>query len=81
MRAKSPLSPNGVKWSLLPYRWIDFPFALCVGIGVSQCSDVPDSTLQYRGGSLYVCVDASQEDKCYKVEDKHPLPKDTVTPE
>ncbi len=84
MSANSHLFPTGVKWELLPYKWAKIPCAYCLyALGLSACTELPDSTLTIKDGVVYACVNASssKEDKCYKVEDENLPPKGTATPE
>jgi hypothetical protein len=85
MATKKPLSSIGAKWRLVPYKWATIPCAFCAGVlGLTKCTDMPDYTLQQRGGVLYGCVDASSlksDDKCYKLLDNPPEVNRTRTPE
>jgi hypothetical protein len=84
MSTDNSLFPNEVKWRLIPYDWSSIPCAYCaLVLGLSACTNLPDSTLQIKDGVVYACVNASssKEDKCYKVEDKSLPPKGTATPE
>lgn len=70
MHTKNDLFLNGVKWLAFEYQWLPIPCLYCATVlGLSACTSMPDSTLQYKDGILYACVKAShqKEDKCYKV--------------
>lgn len=76
MNAENSLFPKSVKWPLWPL------IPLLSFMELTGCETVPmDSTLVLRDGVLYVCVDATQKDRCYKVEPNKALPNGDKTPE
>lgn len=64
---KKPL-PKTVKWSALSTLIFSVAYAL-LALPTGECAPAPNPTLFIKGGSSYVCVGSSFEEKCYKLSE------------
>lgn len=79
MDKKIKVSPKRVKWSLIPYKFVDLNVAFDAHFRALKMG--LKSTLSYRSPRLSVSRDAEDSDLCYKDDVESTSPKGIMTSE